>query len=125
MDKISIIALWDVYGGLLTPNRKEIADMYFNLDVTVSEIAEEKGITRQAVSDCLKSCKKQLEGYEEKLKVCKRIDEFSTMFAYVSEWAENFKNAHGEFAQEIAELSGILDKNNIPYLYRRNKKGEF
>ncbi len=56
MDKFSLISLWDVYGGLLTDAQREIADMYFNLDLTVSEIAEEKGMTRQAVSDCIKNC---------------------------------------------------------------------
>ena len=66
MDKFSFIGLWDVYSGLLT-------DMYFNLDLTVSEIAKVKGVSRQAVSECLKGCKIQLEEYEEKLHFLKRM----------------------------------------------------
>ena len=50
----------------MTPTQQEITDLYFNLDLTLSEIAEQKGITRQGVSECLKTCKKQLEEYEEK-----------------------------------------------------------
>ena len=67
MDKIQFMRLWDLYGKLLTPNQQEITDMYFNLDLTVSEIAKVKGVSRQAVSECLKGCKIQLEEYEEKL----------------------------------------------------------
>ena len=115
MDKFSFIALWDVDGGLLTANRKEIADMYFNLDLTVSEIAQEKGITRQAVSDCLKSCKRQLEEYEEKLNVLKKLREISLRISFMLTdagiWAESFKSVHGEFAEEIDGLLKILEKD--------------
>ena len=73
MDKLSFIGLWDVYSGLLTETQQEITDMYFNLDLTVSEIAKVKGVSRQAVSECLKGCKIQLEEYEEKLHFLKRM----------------------------------------------------
>lgn len=77
MDKFTFIALWDIYRGLLTSTQSEITDMYLNMDLTVSEIAEQKGVSRQAVSECLKGCKKQLEEYEEKLGLRQRINELS------------------------------------------------
>lgn len=77
MDKFTFIALWDIYRGLLTPTQSGITDMYLNMDLTVSEIAEQKGVSRQAVSECLKGCKKQLEEYEEKLGLRRRINELS------------------------------------------------
>ena len=58
MDKIMFMRLWDLYGGLLTENQREITGLYFNLDLTVSEIAEQKGISRQGVSECLNLCKR-------------------------------------------------------------------
>ena len=73
MDKFSFIGLWDVYSGLLTETQQEITNLYFNLDLTVSEIAKEKGISRQAVSECLKGCKTQLEEYEGKLHFYERV----------------------------------------------------
>ncbi len=73
MDKFSFITLWDAYNGLLTPTQQEITDLYFNFDLTLSEIAEQKNISRQAVSECLKGCKIQLEEYEEKLHFLKRM----------------------------------------------------
>lgn len=111
MDKFSFIALWDIYRGLLTDTRREITDMYLNLDLTVSEIAFEKGISRQAVSDCLKGCKEQLEGYENKLHICgklrKRKREESLRIAEAGKWAENFKSAYG-YDEDIRKLEDIL-----------------
>ena len=115
MDKVSFIGLWDVYRGLLTPTQQEICDMYFNLDLTLSEIADEKGITRQGVSECLKTCKKQLEEYEEKLHIVKRLSEISLSASFMAtdmhKWAESFMNSHPEFTQDIAKLLGILDND--------------
>ncbi|MDE6667739.1 MAG: DNA-binding protein [Clostridia bacterium] len=116
MDKVSFIGLWDIYRGLLTPTQQEITDMYFNLDLTLSEIADEKGITRQGVSECLKTCKKQLEEYEEKLGFSKRLSELSLQTSYmatdVNIWAEGFKQAHPEFATEVDKLTDIINKDN-------------
>lgn len=115
MDKFSFIRLWDTYRGLLTPVQREITDMYFNLDLTLSEIAEEKGITRQGVSECLKTCKKQLEEYEEKLRFCGRLDEIclreSFMLTGISKWAEDFLSAHPEYAENLKPLSDIIRKD--------------
>lgn len=113
MDKFSFITLWDAYRGLLTDNRQEITDMYFNLDLTVSEIAAEMNISRQAVSECLKNCKKQLEEYEEKLGFCKRLygicTEQSLMRTRAGKWAETFRKEHPELADEADKILAILD----------------
>ena len=115
MDKISFARLWDLYHGLLTPTRQEITDLYFNLDLTVSEIAEQKSISRQGVSDCIKACEKQLEEYETKLKfaeISEKADLRATvMTAEVARWAENFKTAHPGFAAEAEELLGIIGED--------------
>lgn len=115
MDKLSFISLWDVYSGLLTAVQQEITDLYFNKDLTVSEIAEQKGISRQAVSDCLKGCKKQLEEYEEKLHIVQRLHEVSLEYSFMktdaSAWAESFKKAHPELSAEISPLEKILSKD--------------
>lgn len=110
MDKFSFISLWDVYNGLLTQTQQEITDLYFNEDLTVSEIAEEKGISRQAVSECLKGCKKQLEEYEGKLHFCKRIHDISQKFTEANKWAEEFDAAHTEYSKELEKLKSILIK---------------
>jgi len=115
MDDLHFMRLWDTYHGLLTPTQQEITDLYFNLDLTVSEIAEEKGISRQAVSDCLGICKKQLEEYESKLKFCKALSDISLrqsfMAADAARWAESFKANHPEFTEDIDGLSEILNRD--------------
>lgn len=115
MDKIPFIRLWDIYKGLLTPTQQEITDMYFNLDLTLSEIADEKGITRQGVSECLKTCKRQLEEYEEKLHFSERLVksdlEFSFILTDIGKWAENFATTHPEFKEDMQTLESLLKKD--------------
>lgn len=115
MDKIQFMRLWDLYGKLLTPNQQEITDMYFNLDLTVSEIAEQKGISRQGVSECLNLCKRQLKEYDDKLKHDRMFAESDTFTSLiltdVTRWAERFLQLHPEYAADIAELNAILDND--------------
>ena len=112
MDKLSFIGLWDVYSGLLTETQQEITNLYFNLDLTVSEIAKEKGISRQAVSECLKGCKQQLEEYENKLHIFERLQklslEISLAVTGAEQWADKFTAEHAEYTEEIEELKKIL-----------------
>ena len=112
MNKFSLIGLWDVYSGLLTPTQQEITNLYFNLDLTVSEIAKEKGISRQAVSECLKGCAAQLEEYEEKLHIFERLKsaglEISLKITSAEKWADKFSAGHADCREEIEELKKIL-----------------
>lgn len=73
------VRLWDVYSPLLTASRKEITDLYFNYDLSLAEIAEQKGVSRQSVSDCLKKSRKQLEDYEKKLGFLQVIEELERL----------------------------------------------
>ena len=66
-DDLHFLQLWDTYSPLLTQTQREIADLYFNYDLSLGEIAEQKGVSQQSISDCLQKCRKQLEKYEEKL----------------------------------------------------------
>lgn len=106
MDKLAFMRLWDLYGKLLTPTQREITDMYFNLDLTVSEIADEKGISRQGVSDCLSISKRELEEYEEKLGHKKLADAGRE----ANIWADGFLKKHPEYKAEILALKAILDR---------------
>lgn len=115
MDKIRFMRLWDLYGGLLTPNQREVTGLYFNLDLTVSEIAEKKGVSRQGVSECLNLCIKELENFEEQLGHDKMLKESGLLASFIStgaaRWAEEFEGAHPEYAAEIAALKEILFKD--------------
>ena len=59
--------LYDFYGELLTNHQKEIYEDFILNDLSLGEIAEERGISRQGVHDLVKRCDKTLNGYEEKV----------------------------------------------------------
>ena len=59
--------LYGEYSSLLTENKREIFEMYYKLDLSLGEIAEIKGISRQSVQDCVATAKRQLLSYEKKL----------------------------------------------------------
>ena len=59
--------LFDLYGELLTDKKQEVMRLYYDDDMSLTEIAEELGISRAAVHDSLQSSEKALRGYEEKL----------------------------------------------------------
>ena len=59
--------LLDFYGELLPSRQRQVADLYYNDDLSLSEVAEECGITRQGVRDSLKKAEEQLRSFEERL----------------------------------------------------------
>ena len=71
-EKVKMSMLFEFYGELLTEKQYEFIDDYYNNDLSLSEIAENNGITRQAVRDIIKKGEKKLFEYEEKLTFMKR-----------------------------------------------------
>ena len=65
--------LYDFYGELLTDHQKSIYEDYVLNDIGISEIAEERGISRQGVHDLIRRCDKILNDYEEKLHLLERF----------------------------------------------------
>lgn len=65
--------LYDFYGELLTKHQKEIYEDFILNDLSLGEIAEERGISRQGVHDLVKRCDKTLNTYEEKLHLIERF----------------------------------------------------
>ena len=95
-DDLQFVRLWDLYSPLLTATQKEITDLYFNYDLSLAEIAEQKSVSRQSVSDCLQKCRKQLEKYEEKLGFSKAMEELSKEYTAYGLVVEEFLSSEEE-----------------------------
>lgn len=85
--------LFDYYGKLLKDNQANIIDLYYNQDLSLSEIAEEMNISRQGVYDALKRAEKSLIDYEEKIKLHEKYEKYSKA-------AENIVNIVSEIGDE-------------------------
>ena len=70
-----IVELKDVYGALLTDRQREILTSYYDYDLSLAEIAENVGVTRQAVRDVIVRAGEQLRGYENALGFVRKRDE--------------------------------------------------
>lgn len=70
---VEISMLCQIYGKLLTEKQYELINDYYNNDLSLSEIAENNNITRQAVRDIIKKGENKLFEYEEKLLFMNRM----------------------------------------------------
>lgn len=66
--------LLDIYGPLLTERQRRCMEMYFEMDLSLTEIGEELGISRQGAYDMLRRASRSLEEYEERLHLLARSD---------------------------------------------------
>lgn len=95
--------LYDFYGELLTQHQKKIyEDAIFN-DLSLSEIADEQGISRQGVHDLLKRCDKILAGYENKLRLVEKFSRIKQNIRQINKLTddEQIKRLSNEIIEEL------------------------
>jgi hypothetical protein len=99
--------LFDYYGELLTDKQREYYDLHYNEDLSLSEIAEQSGTSRQAVWDIIRRAEQTLIEYEEKTGLIRRSEERQRT---VSEIAEKLSRITGEDNIKLcAEILAQLD----------------
>lgn len=64
----------DFYGAFLTENQRSTLLSYYNDDLSLSEIAEEQGVTRQGVMDVIRRGERKLDELEKKLRFCEKYE---------------------------------------------------
>ena len=69
MKDLKYLQLFDAYGALLTEHQKEVCELYYMCDLSLTEIAEQKGTSKQSVSEMLAKSRALLDEYEEKLHI--------------------------------------------------------
>ena len=72
MDALHMALLFDYYGGMLTDKQRDCFDMRYNQDLSLGEIAESLGVSRQAVNDNLTRTEALLRRMEENIGCVKR-----------------------------------------------------
>lgn len=72
---IQLSSLFDIYGTLLTSRQQQVFKCYYFDDISLGEIADILGITKQAVKDCLDKAEKILLDYESKLKIGQKLEQ--------------------------------------------------
>jgi hypothetical protein len=95
--------LYDFYGELMTPHQKKIyEDAVFN-DYSLSEIADENGISRQGVHDLIKRCDKLLNGYEEKLHLVEKFSKIKDKIQQINMLTDDdeIKQLSNEIIEEL------------------------
>ncbi len=111
--KVDLAFLSAFYGGLLTENQQRILSLYSEEDLSLSEIASEVGISRQAVHESLNRAASRLEELESVLGVAARFREMESGL----EAALDAIN-HQDYSQAKLLLEGLLrldqeDKNGL------------
>ena len=91
-EKIKISILCQIYGKLLTEKQLEFLEDYYNNDLSLSEIAENNQITRQAVNDVINKGKAKLIEIEEKLLFMEKILNQETVIENIIKNLEKLEN---------------------------------
>ena len=78
-DNFLLYQLYSVYGELLTQNQRETIEDYFGLDLSLGEIAEMRGVSRQAIKYTLDNAEKALKEYENKLGFLKKLSQIKNL----------------------------------------------
>ena len=95
-----ISRLLDLYGNLLNEKQRNTLVCYYEEDLSLSEIAQNEGISRQGVSDAIRRAEQQLKSFEEKL----HLLEISGVIEELSEKAEGSSQEIIALVQKLAEL---------------------
>ena len=102
MKDLNISLLMDFYGNLLPEKQLDMLEQYYQEDLSLSEIAENSGITRQGVHDSIKRASLELKSYEEKLGLLKRFSDITVS-------AEKIRELISPDSDNRKEIISLLD----------------
>ena len=88
------------YGDLLSQSQKDVLSCYYSFNLSISEIAEERNVSRAAIEDALKKGEKKLEEYEAVLKNNEKREQILKITAKLKE--------NSEISKDIEEIERIL-----------------
>ena len=103
---LRISFLLDFYGDMLTDTQREVVGAYYNGDLSLAEIAQDRDITRQGVRDAIKRAEQQLLEMEERLGLARRFQEIQKTLTLICDCALNIQDLN----EQNGQVAGI-DEN--------------
>ena len=100
---VEVNLLYDAYGALLTEKQRQVVEMHAMMDLSLSEIGEELGISRQGAMDALKRAVEALRGFEQKLHLVQQREALERLSRDESLTAQALRRG----IQEILAVEGV------------------
>ena len=104
--------LYDFYGELLTAHQRQVYECIVYENMSLSEIAEEQGTSRQAVHDLVKRCDKALSAYEKKLKLIARFMKIKEQIQEIDDLSRKYEQDEvsdkAEYCRKLRQLSAEI-----------------
>ena len=110
---VEISVLCQLYGKALTEKQYEVLNDYYNNDLSLSEIAENNNITRQAVRDIIKKGENKLYELEENISLMKKVLDEEKIVARIKEELDEIgklTSSNKEIAKRIKNINKELNK---------------
>ncbi len=104
---LKIACLLDFYGEVLSQRKQTVLSLYYNEDMSLAEIADEVGISRQGVRDLIKKAEEELLFLEEKLGLFKTFREAQGHLQNLSKQLEDI-GASSSLKSEVEALTRLL-----------------
>lgn len=112
--------LYDFYGSLLTDRQREVMELYYGENLSLSEIAAEFSISRQGVHDALKNAERALHEYEQKLGLVEKFQQSREAIGAIDGMIEELINGMrkpeaealtaSQVTAELQKIKDIIDK---------------
>ena len=93
---LRISFLLDFYGDMLTETQREVVDAYYNEDLSLAEIAQDRDITRQGVRDAIKRAEQQLLELEARLGLARRLQDMQPSLPALCDCAIAIQDLNGK-----------------------------
>lgn len=107
---LSISSLFDFYGDILSEKQRDAIESYYNDDLTLSEVAQNQGITKQGARDIIKRAENQLIVMEEKLNLFHKFKEMTNSLELIVSASMKIQELEPE-NEQIQDLLSIIINN--------------
>lgn len=109
---MEVAFLLDFYGDMLTDKQRAVMELYYNQDLSLAEIAEDDGITRQGVRDSIKRAEAQLLDMEDRLGLAKRFRTMQDSFVIIRQAARDIRDYNDRHvrSKEVAECLARIEQ---------------